>query len=164
MASQRTTLRCSAISPVTVVIGGGITGALVAVHLAEVGVKTLLIDKRDIGTGSNSASTALLHGKLERLATRLKIDCGFERKPSLFLARHQWEIPGLREEFRLRRKMGIDLEFFDVAAIQKRYRRSPRGTGNVSLGRAARRISICESPAQWRVIDHHPHRPDNSMS
>ena len=43
-----------------VVIGGGITGALVAVHLAEAGVKTLLIDKRDIGTGSTSASTALL--------------------------------------------------------------------------------------------------------
>jgi glycerol-3-phosphate dehydrogenase len=39
-----------------VVIGGGITGALVAVHLVEVGVKTLLIDKRDIGTGSTSAS------------------------------------------------------------------------------------------------------------
>ena len=29
-----------------VVVGGGITGALVAVHLAEAGVKTLLMDKR----------------------------------------------------------------------------------------------------------------------
>ena len=93
-----------------VIIGGGITGALVAVHLVEAGVKTLLIDKRDIGTGSTSASTALLQyeidvplreliqkvgpgaatrsyelcreaiGKLERLAARLKIDCGFKRK------------------------------------------------------------------------------------
>ena len=134
-----------------VVIGGGITGALVAVHLVEVGVKTLLIDKRDIGTGSTSASTALLQyeidvplrelikkvgpaaatrsyelcrgaiGKLQRLAARLKIDCGFECKPSLFLARHQREIPELREEFQLRRKMGIDLEFFDAAAIQKHF-------------------------------------------
>ena len=87
-----------------VVIGGGITGALVAVHLVEAGVKTLLIDKRDIGAGSTSASTALLQyeidvplreliqkvgpaaatrsyalcrdaiGKLQRLAVRLKID------------------------------------------------------------------------------------------
>ena len=134
-----------------VVIGGGITGALVAVHLVEAGVKTLLIDKRDIGTGSTSASTALLQyeidvplreliqkvgpaaatrsyqlcresiGKLERLAARLKIDCGFERKPSLFLARHQREIPELREEFQLRRKMGLELEFYDAAAIQKRF-------------------------------------------
>jgi glycine/D-amino acid oxidase-like deaminating enzyme len=134
-----------------VVIGGGITGALVAVHLVEAGVKTLLIDKRDIGTGSTSASTALLQyeidvplreliqkvgvaaatrsyelcresiGKLQRLASRLKIDCGFERKPSLFLARHQQEISELREEFQLRRKMGIELEFFDAAAIRKRF-------------------------------------------
>ena len=134
-----------------VVIGGGITGALVAIHLAEAGVKTLVLDQRDIGTGSTSASTALLQyeidvplrelikqvgpaaatrsyrlcreaiGKLQRLATRLKIDCGFERKPSLFLARHQREIPELREEFRLRRKMGIELEFYDAPAIQARF-------------------------------------------
>lgn len=134
-----------------VVIGGGITGALVAIHLMEAGVKTLLIDKRDIGTGSTSGSTALLQyeidvplrelikkvgpvaaarsyqlcrdaiGKLERLATRLKINCGFEWKPSLFLARHQREISELREEFQLRRKVGIDLEFYDAAAVRKRF-------------------------------------------
>jgi glycine/D-amino acid oxidase-like deaminating enzyme len=134
-----------------VVIGGGITGALVAVHLAEAGVKTIVLDKRDIGTGSTSASTALLQyeidvplrelikkvgpvaatrsyrlchdaiGKLERLAAGLKIDCGFERKPSLFLARHHREIPELREEFQLRRQMGIELEFFDAPAIRARF-------------------------------------------
>ena len=43
-----------------VVIGGGITGALAAFHLAESGVKTVVIDQREIGTGSTSASTALL--------------------------------------------------------------------------------------------------------
>lgn len=134
-----------------VVIGGGITGALVAVHLTEGGVKTLLIGKRDIGTGSTSASTALLQyeidvplrelikkvgpgaatrsyelcreaiGKLERMVARLKINCGFERKPSLFLARHQGEIRELCEEFQLRRKVGIELEFYDAAAIRKRF-------------------------------------------
>ena len=97
-----------------VVIGGGITGALVAIHLAEAGVKTIVLDKRDIGAGSTSASTGLLQyeidvplrelvkkvgpadairsyqlcrtaiGKLGRLAKRLKIQCGFESKPSLF--------------------------------------------------------------------------------
>lgn len=134
-----------------VVIGGGITGALVAVHLIEAGVNTILLDQRDIGTGSTSGSTALLQyeidvplrklikkvgpaaatrsyrlcrdsiGKLEQLATRLKIDCGFERKPSLFLARYQREIPELREEFQLRQQMGIELEFFDAPAIRKRF-------------------------------------------
>src|ERR1017187_5610128 len=134
-----------------VVVGGGITGALVAVHLAGAGAKTLLIDKRDIGTGSTSASAALLQyeidvplrallkqvgsvaatrsyqlcheaiGKLERLAARLKIDCGFERKPSLFLARHQREIPEFQEEFLLRQKMGIDLEFYDSRAVRAHF-------------------------------------------
>jgi len=134
-----------------VVIGGGITGALVAVHLAEAGVKTVVLDKRDIGTGSTSASTALLQyeidvplrelikkvgpaaatrsyrlcreaiDKLERLVARRKIDCGFERKPSLFLARYQREIPELREEFQLRRQMGIELEFYDAPAIRTRF-------------------------------------------
>jgi len=42
-----------------VVIGGGISGALVAFALAEAGIKTVVIDKRDIGAGSTSASTAL---------------------------------------------------------------------------------------------------------
>ena len=48
-----------------VVIGGGITGALVAIHLVDAGIKTLLIDKRDIGTGSTSASTALLQYEID---------------------------------------------------------------------------------------------------
>ncbi|MEP6664306.1 MAG: FAD-dependent oxidoreductase, partial [Verrucomicrobiota bacterium] len=47
------------------VIGGGITGALVGFHLAEAGIKTVLIDRRDIATGSSSASTALLQYEVD---------------------------------------------------------------------------------------------------
>ena len=132
-----------------VIIGGGVTGGLIGFHLAEAGVKTLLIDKRDIGAGSTSASTALIQyeidvplrelikkvgpdaatrsyqlcrdaiDKLERLTACLKIDCVFQRKPSLFLARYQREIPEFREEFQLRRKLGIPLEFYDASAVRK---------------------------------------------
>jgi glycine/D-amino acid oxidase-like deaminating enzyme len=134
-----------------VVIGGGITGALVALHLTEAGVKTLVIDKRDIGTGSTSASTAMLQyeidvplrelikkvghddatrsyhlcceaiGKVGRLAKRLKIECGFENKPSLFLARYQQEVPEFREEYELRRQMGLELEFLEAADVRARF-------------------------------------------
>jgi NADPH-dependent glutamate synthase beta subunit-like oxidoreductase len=38
------------------VIGGGITGALVAYQLVQEGVETVLVDKRDVG----AVSTALL--------------------------------------------------------------------------------------------------------
>ena len=48
-----------------VVIGGGITGALAAVHLADAGVKTMVLDERNIGTGSTSASTALLQYEID---------------------------------------------------------------------------------------------------
>jgi glycine/D-amino acid oxidase-like deaminating enzyme len=42
------------------VIGGGITGTLVAYQLVQEGVETVLVDKRDVGAGSTAASTALL--------------------------------------------------------------------------------------------------------
>lgn len=142
--SAQQDLRCDA-----VVIGSGSTGALTACHLGEAGVKPVLIDRREIGTGSISASTALLQyevdvplrdlaerlgdavaawsyllsrgtfGKLERLASRLKIQCGIERKLSLFLARRRCEIPELRVECELGRKLGFQLEFFDAAAIRE---------------------------------------------
>lgn len=125
--------------------GGGGTS------LVEAGAETLLSDKRDIRTGSTSASTALLQyesdvplrelikkvglagtrrsyqlclesiGKLGGLAARSMSDCDFERKPSLFLARHQQEIPELPEEFQLRQGMDIELEFYDAAAVRKRF-------------------------------------------
>jgi glycine/D-amino acid oxidase-like deaminating enzyme len=134
-----------------VVIGGGITGALVALRLAESGVETLLIDKRDIGTGSTSASTAMLQyeidvplrelikkvghaaatrsyqlcleaiGKVEQLTKHWHITCGFERKRSLYLARWQREIPEIREEYQLRRGMGLELEFLDAEALGARF-------------------------------------------
>ncbi len=46
-----------------VVVGGGITGSLVSYHLAQAGVTTVLVDKREIGTGSTSASTACCNTK-----------------------------------------------------------------------------------------------------
>lgn len=137
------------ISCEALVIGGGITGALIGFHLAEAGIKTVLIDRRDIGTGSTSASTALLQyevdvplrelvkrmpprdavrsyqlcseavEKIGHLAHTLKIDCQFSKRPSLFLARTKREIPEFREEFQLRRKNGYRLEFLDQKAIEK---------------------------------------------
>jgi NADPH-dependent 2,4-dienoyl-CoA reductase/sulfur reductase-like enzyme len=35
-----------------VVVGAGITGALTGFHLAQAGVATVLVDRREIGTGS----------------------------------------------------------------------------------------------------------------
>ena len=48
-----------------VIIGSGITGALVAHELCEAGISCALIDKRTIATGSTAASTAQLQYEID---------------------------------------------------------------------------------------------------
>ncbi|MFN7100263.1 MAG: FAD-dependent oxidoreductase, partial [Flavobacterium sp.] len=48
------------ISTDILVVGGGITGSLIAHQCIEDGHKTVLIDRREIGHGSTSATTSML--------------------------------------------------------------------------------------------------------
>ena len=50
-----------------VVIGGGITGAGIALDAASRGMKTALVDKSDFASGTSSRSTKLIHGGLRYL-------------------------------------------------------------------------------------------------
>ena len=132
------------------VIGGGITGALVAYHLAQEGVETVLVDKRDIGGGSTAASTALLQYEIdtelheliglvgeshavrsyrlgleaietvERLAGELKDGCGFERKTSLYLASRKSDVSKLRKEYDTRKAFGFHVEYLEAKDIESR--------------------------------------------
>ena len=133
-----------------VIIGGGITGALVAYYLIQEGVETILVDKRDIGTGSTAASTALLvyeidtelHALIEsvgtahavrsyrlgleaidtveRLSKELTDDCGFERKPSLYLASKRSDVPRLRREYETREAFGFPVEYWEAEDVASR--------------------------------------------
>ena len=49
------------------VIGGGATGAGVAVDAASRGLKTALVEKYDFSSGTSSRSTKLIHGGLRYL-------------------------------------------------------------------------------------------------
>ncbi len=49
------------------VVGGGITGAGVALDAAARGLSTALVDKGDFGSGTSSASSKLVHGGLRYL-------------------------------------------------------------------------------------------------
>lgn len=48
-----------------IIIGAGITGALVVHELCNAGIKCAIVDKRSITTGSSTASTALLQYEID---------------------------------------------------------------------------------------------------
>jgi glycine/D-amino acid oxidase-like deaminating enzyme len=130
-----------------VVIGGGITGALAGYHLTQAGVDTLLIDKRNIGWGSTSGTTALLQyeidtplhqliglvgpdhairayqacyaaiDRLETVSQALNTPCGFQRKKSLYVASKQHDVAELEKEYALRKQLGMKLDWLDEAQI-----------------------------------------------
>lgn len=50
-----------------IIIGGGITGAGIALDAATRGLKTILFEKRDFASGTSSRSTKLIHGGLRYL-------------------------------------------------------------------------------------------------
>ena len=64
------------------VIGGGITGAGIALDCATRGIKTALVEMQDYGAGTSSRSTKLIHGGLRYLKNfefRLVSEVGRER-------------------------------------------------------------------------------------
>ncbi len=133
------------------ILGGGITGALVAYQLAQAGIPAILLDRRDPGRGSTMASTGLLQyeldtplhelinlvgkknafrayqlcvatfDKFEKLVTDIGDRCGFERCPSLYLAGDAKDAKELKKEFQCRREAGIALEFLSESEIKDRF-------------------------------------------
>jgi glycerol-3-phosphate dehydrogenase len=73
------------------VIGGGITGAGIALDAASRGLKTALIEKNDFAFGTSSRSTKLIHGGLrylKQLEFGLVREVGSERAVVHYLAPH----------------------------------------------------------------------------
>jgi len=124
------------------VIGAGVAGAMAAALLAEAGLDTLVLDRREAAHGSTAGNTGLvlyeLDTMLHRLAARLgrecagrayrrcrdavpalaalvrhwDIDCGLARRPSLFVAARADHVPRLRREFAARASAGLDVEWW----------------------------------------------------
>ncbi|MCC6289263.1 MAG: FAD-binding oxidoreductase [Chitinophagaceae bacterium] len=134
-----------------VVIGGGITGALVAWHLCNAGFETVVVDKRHIGMGSTAASTAMLQYEIDvplhklmqltdeqtanesykvsyqsilnikDIASKLNTDIEFKMRPSLQFASFKKDVPGMQKEIALRKKIGIKTEWFDEKVLRKTF-------------------------------------------
>ena len=130
-----------------VVMGGGISGALVAYELIKQGHQVTVLDGRTIGLGSTCASTALLQYQVDVPLTELaqKIgepaavmayqQCaaavdrlgvlakeigytGFERKPTLFFASYKKDAALIEAEYQLHRQYGFKVECLSVTDIR----------------------------------------------
>ena len=122
-----------------VVIGGGITGAGVALDAASRGYSVALVEKTDFAAGTSSRSSKLVHGGLRYLQ---KFDLGLvreallERQLMVKLAPHLvTPLPIVVPAFngaRPDRLMGIGLNMYDVMA-------TPRLRGRRAARRAAAR-------------------------
>ena len=86
------------------VIGAGITGALIAETLATAGHEVVVLDRRDVATGSTIASTALLQYEIDTSLTDLEERYGEDLARTAYLACYE-AIPRLEERVR---RLGLD--------------------------------------------------------
>src|SRR5215203_2408152 len=119
------------------VIGGGITGAGVALDAATRGYSVALVEKADYAAGTSSRSSKLVHGGLRYLQNfdlGLVREALLERQINAALAPHLVRpLPMVVPAFdgaRPDRMLGIGLNMYDVMAVD-RLRRSPLGRRRV---------------------------------
>jgi glycine/D-amino acid oxidase-like deaminating enzyme len=134
-------IKCDAL-----IVGGGITGSLVAERLTRQGLDVVIIDRELPGRGSTAASTSMLLWEIDRSLTELTQLYGFERasrayhaslhavaglkslvlqlglrcdmrdKDSLYLAAGSTS-KALIKEHQLRRRAGLPGDFLDHAML-----------------------------------------------
>ena len=133
------------------VIGAGISGAIIAESLSDAGLKVAIVDRRGAVQGSTAASTALLQYEIdtplsvlaerigrdraERLwrRSRLAVDALRERtralginadqatRDTLYLSGNVLDAAGLEAETEARRRAGFEVSFLKPAAVLENY-------------------------------------------
>ncbi len=109
-----------------VVIGGGVTGAGVALDAASRGYSVALVERHDFATGTSSRSSKMIHGGLRYLQNfdlGLVREALLERQLLVRLAPHlvyptPFLVPALGDERRDFR-IGIGLNMYDVMATSR---------------------------------------------
>lgn len=95
------------------IVGGGVSGALVADALLQAGLTVIAIDRREFGRGSSAASTALLATEIDRPLTQLADEVGGERA-----ARAYWRSAAAVDSLRIRiRDLHLQARFRDRASV-----------------------------------------------
>jgi glycerol-3-phosphate dehydrogenase len=142
-----------------VVIGGGITGAGVALDAASRGYSVALLERDDYAIGTSSRSSKMVHGGLrylQNLDLGLVREALLERQLMVQLAPHlvyptPFLVPGFAEEPRDRR-IGLGLNMYDVMA-----------TTRVGRGRREMRSSKEEDEDYYWAPDRHRTIPRDEL-
>ncbi|WP_447761738.1 NAD(P)/FAD-dependent oxidoreductase [Sphingopyxis panaciterrae] len=134
-----------------VVVGAGISGALIAEQLSDAGFDVLIVDRRGPTDGSTAASTAMLqyeidtplHQMAERIGRdkaervwrrsrqsvdalrerteRLGLDVDGATRGSIYLDGNVLDATGLAREAEARRRAGFEIELLKPAQVEDRY-------------------------------------------
>lgn len=148
------------------VVGGGVTGALCALRLAQAGAKVVLITANQIGFGATASTmpcaeydsgTTLINlsrrlgqdtaltmlelgvqavSGLEQLAFELGEECSFSRRDCLLFTDDDSELEQLNKEYLQRRKAGFDCSYVSRGAARDVFPFDVSG-GIISKGLAA---------------------------
>lgn len=131
-----------------VIIGAGISGALSAYYLTNVGIPCTVVDARTVGLGSTCASTSLLQYELDiplhQLIDRIGLQdaesayrlCGeainkletlaaaidykeFETRKSLYFTVHSGDKKFMQKEYEARKHAGFHLSFLQKDELKK---------------------------------------------
>lgn len=133
------------------IIGCGITGALVAHELCKAGIPCAVFDKRTVATGSSGASTAQLQYEIdvplskmmkmvgeehavkaykaslqsikdiEKILKETKLNSDFKNVSSVWLASYKKDLKLLEDEFVIRQKHKIPVEYLDANQLLKQH-------------------------------------------
>jgi len=140
-----------------VIMGAGITGALMAWHLSKEGIPLIVVDKRHVGMGSTAASTSLLQYEIDtplwqlqqlvgevnagksyllcresiyelgEIAHQLETDVGFALRSSFQFASQPSHVKNLVKECSARLAIGIELDYLEERDVRKLFQFSKPG-------------------------------------
>ncbi|TDL31785.1 FAD-binding oxidoreductase [Jeotgalibacillus sp. S-D1] len=131
------------------IIGGGMAGALCAEEFSHTSLKTVLVEKNSIGSGSSSANTGLLQysndkmlhefieeigedkavqfyklcleaiEELQQVTGTLAHPVDFIRRPSLYYASDENDAAKIKKEYDALYKHGFEVEYYDKEKISE---------------------------------------------
>jgi glycerol-3-phosphate dehydrogenase len=112
------------------VIGGGITGAGIARDAAMRGLRTMMVEQKDLGSGTSSRSSRLIHGGLRYLEQGefgMVLEANRERRTLLRIAPHLvWPLPFVfpvhRGDRISRWRLAAGMLLYDVLALFRNVR------------------------------------------